>query len=273
MDDLELLSRSRADVAPSPETVARHRRALAEAIEPVGPELHPAPEQPGRRSRKATFAVAALVLAGIAAVLSRGDDDITRVVTAPPAAQATTTTTLSPGTIVPCGSRLPEAISERPYDHTHEGADPASIAVRIYACRLDRALPETLTGPDGHIRKMLTTLAELMTRFGGLEGSLVDGFGRAHPISLAPLAGADPHTTAVGVIWSERPLNAPPLPPGLPPPPPMSPSLLPPWLEPGRRCATPATASACPARSVPSGREGLLAGAARAVAPRVRPPR
>ena len=235
MDDLELLG-SRLDLTPSPEIVTRHRRALADAMEPAEPEPYPASEQPRRGGRPALCAAAAMVLAGIAlAVLSRGDEDTTHVVTAPPAARVTTTTTLSPGTIVPCGSRLPAAISEGPYDHTHEGTDPESITVRIYACRLDRAVPETLTGPDGHIRKMITTLAELMTRFGGLEGSVVDGFGRAHPISLAPLAGADPHTTAVGVVWSERPQNAPPLPPGVPQPPPMSPSLLPPWLEPGRR--------------------------------------
>lgn len=236
MDDLEVLVRSRLDLTPSAETVTRHRRALADAMEPAEPEPYLAPEQPWRRGRPAMFAAAAMVLAGIAvAVLSGGDENTTRVVSAPPAAPATTTTTPSPGTIVPCGSRLPAAISEGPYDHTHEGTDPESVTVRIYACRLDRAVPETLTGPDGHIREMITTLAELMTRFGGLEGSLVDGYGRAHPISLAPLAGADPHTTAVGVIWSERPLNAPPLPPGTPPPPPMSSSLLPPWLEPSRR--------------------------------------
>ena len=236
MDDLELLVRSRLDLAPSPEIVDRHRRALADAIEPAESEPYPAPEQPRRRARLAMSAAAVTILAGIAvAALSRGDEDTTRVVSAPPAAHATTTTTLAPGTIVPCGSHLPAPISEGPYEHTHEATDPGSITVRVYACRLDRIVPETLAGPGGGVREMITTLRELMTRFGGLEGSVVDEFGRAHPISLAPLAGADPDTTAVGVIWSSRRQDGPPPPPGMPPPPPMSPNLLPPWLEPGGR--------------------------------------
>ncbi len=235
MDDLELLSRSRPDIAPSPGTVARHRRALADAIEALGLEPYPASDHPGRRRRLAAFASAALVLAGAAAAqLSPGDDDSTRVVTASPATQATTTT-LAPGTIVPCGSHLPAAIPDGPPDHSHEGTDPESISVRIYACRIERSLPETLTGPDGHTREMVTTLRELTERFGGLEGSALDEFGRPHPISLAPLADADPDTTAVGLVWSARRRDAPPIPPGLPQAPPTSRGILPPWLEPGRR--------------------------------------
>ncbi len=235
MDDLELLSRSRPDIAPSPGTVARHRRALADAIEALGLEPYPASDHPGRRRRLAAFASAALVLAGAAAAqLSPGDDDSTRVVTASPATQATTTT-LAPGTIVPCGSHLPAAIPDGPPDHSHEGMDPESISVRIYACRIERSLPETLTGPDGHTREMVTTLRELTERFGGLEGSALDEFGRPHPISLAPLADADPDTTAVGLVWSARRRDAPPIPPGLPQAPPTSRGILPPWLEPGRR--------------------------------------
>ena len=235
MDDLELLSRSRPEVAPSPETVARHRRALADAMEPVAPEPDASPDQPGRRARLPALTAAAIVLAGIAAVvLSGADDGTTRVVTAPPAAQATTTT-LAPDTIVPCGSRLPAAISEGPYDHSHEETDPESISVRIYACRVERPLPETLTRADGHTREMITTLRELMERFGGLEGSVLDEFGRAHPISLGPLAGADPDTTAVGLVWSSRRRDASPIPTGLPQAPPTSLGILPPWLESGRR--------------------------------------
>ena len=234
MDDLELLGRSRLDVAPSPGTVARHRRALADAIETLGLEPYPAPDHPGRRRRLAPLAAAALVLAGVAAAqLSPGDDD-SRVVTAPPATQATTTT-LGPGTIVPCGSHLPAAIPDGAPDHSHEGMDPESISVRIYACRIERTLPETMTGPDGQTREMVTTLRELTARFGGLEGSALDEFGRAHPISLAPLTGADPDTTAVGLAWSGRPRDAPPIPPGLPQASPTSRGILPPWLEPGRR--------------------------------------
>ena len=82
---------------------------------------------------------------------------------------------------------------------------------------------------------MVTTLRERTDRFGGPEGSVLDQFGQAHPISLAPLAGADPDTTAVGLAWSGRRLDAPAVPPGLPQPPPTSLGLLPPWLEPGRR--------------------------------------
>ena len=170
-----------------------------------------------------------------AAQLSPADDDSTRVVTAPPAAQDATTTTLAPGTIVPCGSHLPAAIPDGRPDHSHEGTDPESISVRIYACRIERSLPEILTSPDGHTREMVTTLRELMDRFGGPEGSVLDEFGRAHPISLAPLAGADPDTTAVGLLWSARRRDAPPIPPGLPQVPPTSSGILPPWLEPGRR--------------------------------------
>ena len=233
MDDLELLRRSRADVAPSPETIARHRRALAEAIGPVGPEPYPAPDQPRRRLRLAVFAAAALVLTGVVfAVLSPGKDGTTRIVTGPPARQPTTTT-LAPGTIVPCGPRLPAAVG--PPDHSHEGTDPESISVRIYACRVDRSLPEVLTRSDGHTREMVTTLGELMERFGGMDGSVLDEFGRPHPISLAPLAGADPDTTAVGLVWYVRRQDAPPIPPGVPQAPPGSLGILPPWLEPGRR--------------------------------------
>jgi hypothetical protein len=236
VDDLELLGRSRLDLAPSPETVTRHRRALADAIEPADPEPWLAPEQPRRRSRIAMFAAVAMVLAGIASiVLSRGDEDTTRVVTAPPAAQPTTTTTLAPGTIVPCGSHLPAVIPEGPYDHSHEETDPESISVRIYACRVERSLPETLTGPDGRTREMITTLRELMERFGGLEGSVLDEFGRPHPISLALLAGADPDATAVGLVWAGRRRDAPLPPPGLPQPPSTSRGILPPWLEAGGR--------------------------------------
>ena len=82
---------------------------------------------------------------------------------------------------------------------------------------------------------MVTTLRERTDRFGGPEGSVLDRSDQAHPISLAPLAGADPDTTAVGLAWSGRRLDAPAVPPGLPQPPPTSLGLLPPWLEPGRR--------------------------------------
>lgn len=235
MDDLELLSRSRPDVEPSPETIARHRRALADAIEPLVPESCAAPEQNGRRVGVVAFIAAALVLVGVAAaLLSPRNDVTTRVVTAPPTAQETTTT-LAPSTIVPCGSRLPAAIPDGPPDHSHEGTDPNAISVRIYACRIERSLPETLTGPDGHTREMVTTLRELTDRFGGPEGSVVDEFGRSHPISLAPLAGADPDSTAVGLAWSRRRLDAPAIPPGMPQAPPISLGILPPWLESGRR--------------------------------------
>lgn len=234
MDDLELLRRSRPDIEPSPGTVARHRRALADAIESGGLESCPAPGHPWRRRRLAAFAAAALVLAGVATQLSPGDEDSTRVVTAPPATAATATT-LAPGAIVPCGSHLPAAIPDGPPDHRHEGTDPESISVRIYACRIERSLPETLTGPDGLTREMVTTLRELTERFGGLEGSALDEYGRAHPISLAPLAGADPDTTAVGLAWTARRRDAPPLPPGMAQTPPTSRGILPPWLEPGGR--------------------------------------
>ena len=235
MDDLELLSRSRPDVAPSPETVARHRRALADAIGPLVPEQGPAADQHGRRARLIAFTAAALVLAGFAAgLLSTRNDVTTQVVTTPPAGQEPTTT-LAPDTIVPCGSHLPAAIPDGPPDHSHEGTDPESISVRIYACRIERSLPETLTGSGGHTREMVTTLRELTDRFGGPEGTVLDEFGRPHPVSLAPLAGADPDTTAVGLVWSGRRLDAPAIPPGLPPAPPTSPGILPPWLEPGRR--------------------------------------
>ena len=236
MDDLELLRRARPDIAPSPGTVARHRRVLADAMGTGGLEPYPAPDpdHPRRRRRLAAFAAAALVLAGVAAQLLPGDDGSTRVATAPPANQATTTT-LAPGAIVPCGSHLPAAIPDGPHDHSHEGIDPDSISVRVYACRIERSLPETLTGPDGHTREMVTTLRELTERFGGLEGSALDEFGRAHPISLAPLADADPDTTAVGLAWSGRRRDAPPIPPGLSQPSPTSRGILPPWLEPGPR--------------------------------------
>jgi hypothetical protein len=246
VDDLELLSRSRPDVTPSPETVARHRRALADAIGSMASEPYPAPDQPGRRARFAAFTAAALVVTGVAAaLLSPGGDDTTRVVTAPPATQAPTST-LSPGTIVPCGSHLPAAITDGPPDHSHDGLDPDSISVRVYACRVERSLPQTLTGPDGQTREMVTTLRELMDRFGGMEGSVLDEFGRPHNISLDPLAGADPDTTAVGLSWSGRRRDAPPptlpglpppspFPPGLPPAPPTSLNILPPWVQPGRR--------------------------------------
>jgi hypothetical protein len=235
MDDLELLARSRPETAPSPETVERHRRALAEAMASVVHEPHPSTDDLSRRrGRLAAVTLAAVVLAGVAAATLPDDDGaVTRVVTAPPAAQASTTTT-APGTILPCGWRLPDAISEGPYDHHHEGTDPESIGVRIYACRVERSLPETLTGPDGRTREMVTTLRELTERFGGPEGSVLDEFGRAHPISLAPLAGADPDTTAVGLVWSTRPRDAPPLPAGHPKAPPPEQSLTPPWLQNGR---------------------------------------
>ena len=45
---------------------------------------------------------------------------------------------------------------------------------------------------------MVTTLRELMDRFGGLDGTVLDESGRAHPISLAPLAGADTRGPAPG---------------------------------------------------------------------------
>lgn len=142
---------------------------------------------------------------------------------------------MAPGTIVPCGSHLPAAIPDGPPDHSHEGTDPKSIGVRIYAGRIERSFPQTLTGPGGHTREMVTTLRELTDRFGGLEGSVLDEFGRSHPVSLAPLAGADPDTTAAGLVWSGRRLDAPAIPPGLRQAPTTSLGILPPWLEAERR--------------------------------------
>ena len=234
MDELELVERSRPEAAPSPDVVARHRLALAEAMGSAPTETYPAAEAPRRRVWLTALTAAAVVLAGVGAgLLSRGDDTPTRVVTAPPAGQPTATTTVRGG-IVGCGSRYPAAISEGRYEHDHHENDPESISVRIYACRVETGLPESVTGPDGRMREMITTLRELMERFGGLEGSVLDEFGRAHPISLAPLAGADPDTTAIGLIWSVRPQNAPPFPPGQPSAPPRPQTLEPPWVDPPR---------------------------------------
>jgi hypothetical protein len=228
VDELELLERARPEAAPAPEIVARHRLALAEAMEPGMDDPYEAAGQPQRQALIAALATAAVVLAGVAAVMLSDDvERTTRVVTAP-AAQATTTT--APGTIVPCGSGLPVAIPEGRYEHAGHDSDPESISVRLYACRIERSLPETMTGPDGRTEEMVTTLRELTERFGGLEGSVFDEFGRAHPISLAPLAGADPDTTAVGLVWMARPRNAPAPLPGLPQPPPQPQTLDPPWL-------------------------------------------
>jgi hypothetical protein len=237
MDELELLERARPEPAPAPETVARHRRQLAGAMEEVPAAAVPAPERPRRPARLLPLAGAALVLAGVVAgLLTPGGEDSTQVVVAPPAAQATSTTpTTARGGIVPCGSGLPVAIPVGPNEHDPGELDPTTVSVRIYACRLDRQLPETLTGPDGRVREMVTTLRELTDRFGGPEGSVLDEFGQAHAISLAPLAGADPDTTVVGLVWSGRRRDAPPPPSGLPQPPPTSLSLLPPWVESGRR--------------------------------------
>jgi hypothetical protein len=82
---------------------------------------------------------------------------------------------------------------------------------------------------------MVTTLRELTERFGGLEGHVLDEFGRAHPVSLAPLAGADPDTTVLGLVWSGRPRDAPPIPPGRPQAPPTPQNFDPPWVDPPRR--------------------------------------
>jgi hypothetical protein len=231
VDELELLKRCRPEPAPSPELVARHRRELADAMEPSLAE----PDSGRPRARLARLAVAAVMLAGIlAGTLSRDEGDATRVVTAAPAEATTTTQTTAAGTIAPCGSGMPGAIPEGPPDHRHEEDDPASISVRIYACRIDPSRPRSLTGPDGVTLKFATTLRELVERFGGLEGTVIDQFGRAHSISLAPLAGADPDTTAVGLVWSARPRDAPPIPPGLQQPPPTSFTLDPPWVGPPR---------------------------------------
>ena len=233
MDELELLRRSRPDAAPSPDTIARHRHELADAIE-MAADASPyvATDRTRRGSRVASIAAVLVVLAGIGGgTLARSGGDTSRVVTAEPVTTSTSTSTQG---IVPCGSRLPSAISDGPRAHSPDEMDPTTLSVRIYACRLERSLPETLTSADGHTRELVTTLRELMERFGGLEGSVVDEFGRAHPISLAPLAGADPDTTAVGLIWSGRRRDAPPVPPDQPIAPPTSLSLDPPWLEPRR---------------------------------------
>jgi hypothetical protein len=234
MDELELLRRSRPDPAPSPDTTARHRRALADAIEMAADEsTYVTTDGTRRGTRIAAIAAALVVVAGIGAgTLTRSGEDTTRVVTAEPVTTSTSTSARSG--IVPCGSRLPSAISDGPREHNSDEMDPATVSVRIYACRLERSLPDTLTGPDGHTRQLVTTLRELMDRFGGLEGSVMDEFGRAHPISLAPLADADPDTTAVGLIWSGRRRDAPPVPPDRPMAPPTSLNLDPPWLEPRR---------------------------------------
>ena len=230
MDELELLERSRPEVAPSPDIVARHRLALTEAMASPQPEAYPATDAPRRRVWLTALTAAAVVLAGVAAgLLSRGEHTPTRVVTAPPAGQPTTT--VASGRIVPCGSHIPAAIAPGGYEHDTNEMDPATVTVRIYACRLDRMPPETVTGADGRSRETVTTLRELMERFGGLEGSVIDEFGRAHPISLAPLAAADPDTTAVGLAWAGRPRDAPPRPPGAPAAPPWPQTLDPPWLE------------------------------------------
>ena len=233
MDDLELLRSARPDPAPSPETTARHRRQLERAMESVAHESRYGPtDRPQRAVRITVVAAAAVLVASFGAgMVRRSREDTSRMVAAAPV-----TTTASPAAsdgIVPCGSRLPSAIPDGPREHNQEELDPATLTVRIYACRVDRNLPETLTRADGHTRELVTTLRELMERFGGLEGSVIDEFGRAHPISLAPLAGADPDTTAVGLVWSGRRRDAPP-PPDQPPPPPRSMSLDPPWLEPRR---------------------------------------
>jgi hypothetical protein len=231
MDDVDLL-RARPELAPSPETVARHRRQLADAI--GSPSTAPQSVSGRRRRRIARVGAAvAVVLAAAAATLLRDSDDTTRVATTPGPAQAPAP---SSGRIVPCGSGLPTAIpAGRPEPSRQPVSDPSSVHVRIYACRLDRFVPETGIRMDGgSIREAVTTLRELMDRFGGLEGTVLDEFGRAHPISLAPLAGENPDTTAVGLIWSAHREGIPPSPAGQPQGLPTTLNLNPPWVEPSR---------------------------------------
>ena len=160
----------------------------------------------GRRRRgiaRIGAAVVVVLAAVAAATLLRENDDTTRVATTVgPSPTHAPASSSSP--IVPCGSRLPTAIpAGRPEPSRQPVSDPSSVHVRIYACRLDRFVPEAGTRLDGGgIREAVTTLRELMDRFGGLKGTVLDEFGRVHPISLAPLVGEDPDTTALGLIWS-----------------------------------------------------------------------
>lgn len=251
MNELELMRLSRPDPEPSPDTVAKHFQGLTRAIEAaaasgsehprasVDPAGHSPAEGPSEpvlpvgfpnRWTRPLAAATALVLAGLAVgVLRGGDDEATRVLTAPPDAQGATTThaaTAATG-VVPCGSRLPGPIPEGPRVHDPNEMAPETVSVRIYACRTHLSTAPTL--PNG--QPMATTLGELIERFGGLEGSVIDEFGKTHQISLAPLADADRDTTLVGLLWSGRPRNAPPPPSDLSPQLTTSQSLEPPWIN------------------------------------------
>ena len=127
------------------------------------------------------------------------NDDTTRVATTVgPSPTHAPASSSSP--IVPCGSRLPTAIpAGRPEPSRQPVSDPSSVHVRIYVCRLDRFVPEAGTRLDGGgIREAVTTLRELMDRFGGLTKALCStSSGESTQISLAPLVGEDPDTTAL----------------------------------------------------------------------------
>lgn len=253
MDELELLQLSMPDLAPSTDTVARHRLELIEVMgtagapvpdrpagggdrthhRPGGPQAESVVVAPPRRWAPVAVAAAILIVAVLGAgALRSGEEDPTRVVTAPADQEATTTSLAATGPvdILPCGSRRPARLFDGPNTHDSNEMLPETVTVRLYACRAE--IPTTLIGPDGQAVRSSTTLREAIERFGGLKGSVLDEFGRAHPISLAPLAEADPDTTLLGLSWSGWPRDKPLPPADQPPPRPEPESLRPPWATP-----------------------------------------
>ena len=224
VDELELSRRPTPGRAPSPEVTAPARGEEVEVGAAATSGLGPRRRWPWLVPGTAAVALVAGVAVGS---WPGGSDDRSGAATDRTDVEATATVPAPPVSTVgvpPCGSRLPGPVPTGPRARDPNEMVPESVGVRPVACRAE--VPITVTLADGRTLQQATSLRELIERFGGLEGSVVDEFGRAHPISLARWADADPDTTVIGLIWTGTLRN----PPSSRPPSPAHD--VPPWISP-----------------------------------------